>query len=39
MKEYIKPEIEYVQLIAEAITVDLGAGDNPFGPEVSATLN
>ena len=38
MKEYIKPEVEYVQLITEAITIDLGSGSNPFltsveGPE------
>ena len=39
MKEYIKPEIEYVQLITEDVTVDLGYGDNILGPPTSNTLN
>lgn len=37
MKEYIKPEIEYVQLITEDVTVDLGSGNNPFGPPAAST--
>lgn len=36
MKEYIKPEIEYVQLVTEAITIDLGSGSNPFLTSVEA---
>ena len=39
MKEYIKPEIEYVQLITEDVTIDMGSGTNPFLPAVSTALN
>jgi len=30
MKNYVKPEVELINLVAEAITMSLGDVENPF---------
>ena len=30
MKEYIKPEIEFVQMVTEDVTVSMGTKPNPW---------